>query len=168
MDFIQTLKEFGYLINMDEIKYLYRKFNKNLNENFDFEEFCEIILPKKHSTAKIMSEMKTNNDYFFDLTEETKNIICLLFQNMIEGEKSNEKFREIIGLDENFSGFDLFNKIKKSYAIGIYKEDIANFMRKNKHKLSNKEIEFLMDRFDKNKDGMIDYKEFLIEITPMN
>ena len=168
MDFIQTLKEFGYLINMDEIKYLYRKFNKNLNENFDFEEFCEIILPKKYSTAKIMSEMKTNNDYFFDLTEETKNIICLLFQNMIEGEKSNEKFREIIGLDEDFSGFDLFNKIKKSYAIGIYKEDIANFMKKNKHKLSNREIELLMDRFDKNKDGMIDYNEFLIEITPMN
>jgi Ca2+-binding EF-hand superfamily protein len=25
-----------------------------------------------------------------------------------------------------------------------------------------------MERFDKNKDGMIDYKEFIIEISPMN
>ena len=167
MDFLQTLKGFGLVLNTDEIKFLFRKFNKNLNESFDYEEFCEIILPKKYSTSKIMSEMKTDN-YFFDLSEETKNVICLLFKNIIEGEKSNENFRKIIRLNDEFSGYDLFNKIKKNYSIGIYKEDIANFMKKNKRNLTNKEIELLMDRFDKNKDGMIDYKEFLNEITPMN
>ena len=41
-------------------------------------------------------------------------------------------------------------------------------MKKNKYRLTNKEIELLMDRFDKNKDGMIDYKEFLSEILPLN
>ena len=66
------------------------------------------------------------------------------------------------------SGSDLFNKIKKNYSVGIYKEDIANFMKKNEYKLSNKEIELLMERFDKNKNGIIDYKEFILEITPIN
>ena len=166
MDFIQTLKEFGLILTMDDIKFLYKKFNKNLNEYFDYEEFCEIILPKKYSTAKIISEKP--NDNFFDLSDETKNIICLLFQNIIEGEKSNENFRKIIGIEEECNAFDLFNKLKRNYSIGIYKEDIANFMKKNKHRLNNKEIELLMDRFDKNKDGMIDYKEFLSEILPLN
>ena len=151
---------------MDDIKYLYKKFNKNLNEYFDYEEFCEIILPKKYGTAKIISEKTKDN--FFDLSEETKNIICLLFQNIIEGEKSNENFRKIIGIEEECNAFDLFNKLKRNYSIGIYKEDIANFMKKNKYRLTNKEIELLMDRFDKNKDGMIDYKEFLSEILPLN
>ena len=166
MDFIQTLKEFDLILTMDDIKFLYKKFNKNLNEYFDYEEFCEIILPKKYSTAKIISEKPNNN--FFDLSDETKNIICLLFQNIIEGEKSNENFRKIIGIEEECNAFDLFNKLKRNYSIGIYKEDIANFMKKNKHRLNNKEIELLMDRFDKNKDGMIDYKEFLSEILPLN
>ena len=34
--------------------------------------------------------------------------------------------------------------------------------------ISNFEIEFLMERFDKNKDGMIDYKEFLNEISSID
>ena len=166
MDFLQTLKEFGLILNMDDIKFFYKKFNKNINECFDYEEFCEIILPKKYSNAKIMGEK--SNEEFFDLTEETKNIICLLFQNIIEGEKSNENFRKIIGIEKECNGFDLFNKIKKNYSIGIYKEDLSNFMKKNKHRLNNRDIELLMERFDKNKDGMIDFKEFLSEISPLN
>ena len=63
---------------------------------------------------------------------------------------------------------DLFNKIKKNYSVGIYKEDIANFMKKNDYKLNNKEIELLMERFDKNKNGIIDYKEFMLEIAPIS
>ena len=166
MDFLQTLKEFGLILNIDDIKFFYKKFNKNINEFFDYEEFCEIILPKKYSNAKIMGEK--SNDDFFDLSEETKNIICLLFQNIIEGEKSNENFRKIIGIEDESNGFDLFNKIKKNYSIGIYKEDLSNFMKKNKHRLNNRDIELLMERFDKNKDGMIDFKEFLSEISPLD
>ena len=167
IDFLQTLKEFGLFLNIDEIKFLFRKFNKNINEFFEYEEFCEIFLPKKYSSAKIMSE-KQQSEYFKGLSQETKKIICRLFNNIIEGEKSNENYRKIMGVNKDYSGFNLFNKIKKNYSIGIYKEDISNFMKKNKHRLSNGEIELLMDRFDKNKDGMIDYKEFINEITPMN
>ena len=167
-DFLHTLKEFGLFLNKDEIKYLFRKFNKNINEFFDYEEFCEIFLPKKYSSAKIMSEKQTN-EYVSGLTQETRKILCRLFNNIIEGEKSNENYRKMIGVNKECSGYDLFNKIKKNYSIGIYKEDISNFMKKNnKHRLSNGEIELLMERFDKNKDGMIDYKEFLNEITPMD
>jgi Ca2+-binding EF-hand superfamily protein len=167
MDFLETLKKFGLFLNIDEIKFLFRKFNKNLNECFDYEEFCEIVLPKKYSSAKIMSE-RQSKEYINDLTLESKKILSRLFNNIIEGEKSNENYRKIIGVNKEYTGFDLFNNIKKSYSIGIYKEDIANFMRKNKHRLSNGEIELLMERFDKNKDGLVDYKEFLSEISPMN
>ena len=172
-DFIQSLKEFGLLINKEDIKYIYRKFNKKLNESFDFDEFCEIVLPKKHSNEKIMnignwSNLSKNKNYYRGISIETKKMLGLLFKNIIEGEKSNEKYRRILVGNNELSGFDLFNKIKKNYSVGIYKEDIANFMKKNKYKLNNNEIELIMDRFDKNKNGMIDYKEFIIEISPMN
>ena len=172
-DFIQSLKEFGLLINKEDIKYIYRKFNKKLNESFDFDEFCEIVLPKKHSNEKIMnignwSNLSKNKNYYRGISIETKKMLGLLFKNIIEGEKSNEKYRRILAGNNELSGFDLFNKIKKNYSVGIYKEDIANFMKKNKYKLNSNEIELIMDRFDKNKNGMIDYKEFIIEISPMN
>ena len=172
-DFIKSLKEFGLFINMEDIKFIYRKFNKKINESFDFDEFCEIILPKKYSNEKIMSSgnwtnLSKSKNYYRGISIETKKMLGALFKNIIEGEKSNEKFRKILAENIEFSGIDLFNKIKKNYSVGIYKEDIGNFMKKNKYKLNNNEIELLMDRFDKNKNGMIDYKEFIMEISPMN
>ena len=166
-DFLQALKELGLYLTKEEIKYLFRKFNKNLNEYFEFDEFCDIFLPRKKSNSKIISESQSNENYY-EISEETKNIICKLFKNIIDGEKSIENYRKIVGKNREYSGFDLFNKIKKSYSIGIYKEDIANYMKQKKYELSNGELEFLMERFDKNKDGMIDYKEFLNEITPID
>ena len=179
-NFIQTLKKLDLIINIEDIIFLFRKFNKKENDCFDFDEFCEIILPKKHSNEKIMGvETKkkfigkgkrenSNNNFFDKISMETKKMLALLFKNVIEGEKSNENYRKILAENEEISGFDLFNKIKKNYSVGIYKEDIANFMKKNKYKLSNNEIELLMDRFDKNKNGMIEYKEFIIEISPIS
>jgi Ca2+-binding EF-hand superfamily protein len=179
-NFIQTLKQLGLIINIEDIKFLFRKFNKKANDCFDFDEFCELILPKKHSNEKIMGvETKKNflgkgkrgnpNKNMLDgISTETKKILALLFKNVIEGEKSNENYRKILVENEEISGFDLFNKIKKNYSVGIYKEDITNFMKKNKYKLNNNEIELLMDRFDKNKNGMIEYKEFIIEISPIS
>ena len=180
-DFIQSLKEFEIFINMDDIVFLFRKFNKKLKDSFDFDEFSEIILPKKHSNEKIMGIGGWNNfsgpKDFIDknnkndikrISNETKKMLGLLFKNVIDGEKSNESYRKILAENKECSGFDLFNKIKKNYSVGIYKEDIANFMKKYKYKLSNKEIELIMNRFDKNKNGMIDYKEFIVEISPIN
>ena len=179
-DFIQTLNQLGLNLGKDEIKFLFRKFNKNLNDYFDFDEFCEIILPKKHSNEKIMDIERRENIYrnrrnsdnhnknFSEISMKTKKLLGDLFKNVIEGEKSNENFRKILAKNGEISGSDLFNKIKKNYSVGIYKEDIANFMKKNEYKLSNKEIELLMERFDKNKNGIIDYKEFILEITPIN
>ena len=179
-DFIQTLNQLGLNTGKDDMKYLFRKFNKKLNESFDFDEFSEIILPKKYSNEKIMDIEKTDNNYrnrrigddrnkkFIRISKKKKKLLRDLFKNVIEGEKSNEDFRKILAKNEEISGSDLFNKIKKNYSVGIYKEDIANFMKKNKHSLSNGEIELLMERFDKNKDGMVDYKEFISEISPMN
>ena len=179
-DFIQTLNQLGLNLGKDEIKFLFRKFNKNLNDYFDFDEFCEIILPKKHSNEKIMDIESRENIYrnrrnsdnhnknFSEISMKTKKLLGDLFKNVIEGEKSNENFRKILAKNGEISGSDLFNKIKKNYSVGIYKEDIANFMKKNEYKLSNKEIELLMERFDKNKNGIIDYKEFILEITPIN
>ena len=167
MDFLETLKILGLFLEKDEIKFLFRRFNKNLSEYFEFEEFCEIILPKKYYNAKIMNENQVNR-YFYEISEVTKKIICSLFKTIIEGEKSNENFRKVIWQSKEYFRSDLFNKIKKNYSIGIYKEDIEKFMNKNNYKLSNDEIEILMERFDKDKDGMIDYKEFLNEISPID
>ena len=61
---------------------------------------------------------------------------------------------------------NLFNEIKKENSDKIDMDDICNFMEFNGKILNKYESKYFMDRFDKNKDGLIDFNEFLNEIIP--
>jgi Ca2+-binding EF-hand superfamily protein len=103
---------------------------------------------------------------------KTKRLIYSAFKQFIDSEKSNEKYRkELIGNEHNIykiyvSMENLFNSLKKNYNNGLDQEDICNFMETNGRKLCQYEIDLLMEKFDKNKDGLIDFDEFFSEISP--
>ena len=163
-DIFKTLINFGMNINEEEVKYILLQNNKKLKERFNKEEFCEIILPNNKIKRKEINERKVND--MRGLSDKTINIICLLFQKIIEGERSNELYRNNLAIVPESSGFDLFNLLKKNYSVGIYKEDIDIFLSSRGKVFFNNETELIMKKLDKNKDGVVDYTEFLTEITP--
>ena len=163
-DIFKTLINFGMNINEEEIKYILLQNNKKLKERFNFEEFCDIILPNNKIKRKEINERKVND--MRGLSDKTINIICFLFQKIIEGERSNEFYRNNLAIVPESSGFDLFNLLKKNYSVGIYKEDIDIFFSSRGKVFFNNETELIMKKLDKNKDGVVDYTEFLTEITP--
>lgn len=67
-------------------------------------------MPKKRNE---MNQRVLNLNYMNELSDKTKNLICLLFQKIIEGERSNEIYRNMLAIVPNSSGFDLFNLMKK-------------------------------------------------------
>ena len=165
-DISKTLKKFGMIINSEDAIFILFQNNKRLKETLNYKEFSEIFLPNNIEKRKEMKERIINDNYKNGLTEKTKNIICLLFQKIIEGERSNELYRNNLAMVQDSSGFDLFKLMKKNYSIGIYKEDIDNFLTSTGKIFYNNETELIMKKIDKNKDGIIDYTEFLTEITP--
>ena len=60
--------------------------------------------------------------------------------------------------------YDLFGEIKKENKPGIQKDDIDKFMKRNGYDIKDYEIEIIMEKMDKNKDGIIDYEEFISEV----
>ena len=72
---------------MDDIVYIYLKFNKQLNKNneqgFSYGEFCEMVTPKKYSMAKNLNN-KENKKYFLLFSFKTQRIICSLFKQFID------------------------------------------------------------------------------------
>ena len=165
-DITKSLKKLGMNISCEDGRYIFLKSNKRLKEKYDFNQFCEIFLPNNEEKRKEINERILNEKCAEELSNETKNIIILLFQKIIEGEKSNEIYRNNLAMVPNSSGFDLFNLMKKNYSVGVYREDIDKFLCSRGKIFNNNEIDTLMRRLDKNKDGVIDYTEFLTEITP--
>ncbi len=165
IDLIQSLKEVGLFISNEDANIIFQKYDKNCNGILDYEEFCDMILPKKFQDAKLLSERVPPNS-FNGFSPDTKNKISNVFKSIINGEKSIDNYRRKLTCLPCSSPSDLFNMINRNSCPGIYKEDLVCLLEKNCKFLQPFETEILIDRFDKNQDGMISYNEFADEISP--
>ena len=165
VDFAEALKEIGLYLPMNDLKLLFKKHDKNLDGRFDYNEFIEMILPRRHSIAKLISD-RYPPMRFVGFSNETKIALVNVFNAIITSEKSLEQNRYNLSTNPTTSVFDAFNLIKKSYCSGIYKDDLIKFMECNGKFMNAFEVEALITKLDKNNDGLISYNDFLAEVSP--
>ena len=159
------MKKVHLFISNEDVNIIFNKYDKNYDNKLDYEEFCDMILPKNYSKAKIMSERESPLN-FSGFSQETKNKISNVFQSIINGEKSNKNYRRKLFSLPCFNSCNFYNIINRNCCPGIYKEDFVCLLEKNNKFIQPFESEILIDRFDKNNDGIINYNEFTDEITP--
>ena len=159
-DILETLNSLSSndSINQDDIKYIFKKFNKTSSNGFTFYELKNILFS---------DQIQLNNDEV-NLEEKTKNIIFEFFKEVIEGEKEIENSRIVLNEATNNIYYDLFESIKKGNKLGIEKDDIETFMKENEYDIKEDEVNIILEKMDKNRDSLIDYSEFIDEIKPMN
>ena len=159
-DILQTLNSFtsNEPFEENDIKYIFKKYNKTTSIGFSFEEFAKIFFSKKISL--------NNNE--INLEEKTKNLILELFKEIIEGEKEIENSRNLIENASDNIFYDVFDSIKKENKSGIERDDITKFMKENGHDIKDDDVDIIMEKMDKNRDNLIDYAEFIDQIRPMN
>jgi len=163
VDMYNALKQMNLNVDISDLKFIFRRYDKNFDGHLDYDEFCDMILPKKYSVAKLMSE-KTVPNVFNGFNYETKKILFDIFNAMIQGEKSNENYRQCLFIG-NCNLCDIFNILKNKLNEGIFKEDLVQFLQENGKMLQPFEIDLLIDRLDKDQDGMINYNEFVEEFA---
>ena len=177
-DIYNTLINLGLNnITQKDIIYVFIKFNKNINKKekinnlgFSYDEFCKIIKPKNLPENY---NNKKYQKYFMGFCFKTKRIICSLFKQFIDSEKLNETYRkQLIGNEKNkykirLNVINLFNSIKnKNNDEYLDENDFERFMDFLGKKLKKLEKKIIMQRFDKNEDGYVDFNEFFNEIIP--
>ena len=145
-------------IEQNDIKYIFKKYNKTISIGFTFDEFIKIIFGNNLSSV--------NNDEI-NLEENAKNLIFELFKEIIDGEKEIENSRVLIEKACDNIFYDLFEEIKKENKSGIEKDDIEKFMKENGYDIKEGDTDIIMEKMDKNKDDLIDYGEFIDQIRPM-
>ena len=145
-------------IEQNDIKYIFKKYNKTISIGFTFDEFIKIIFGNNLSSV--------NNDEI-NLEENAKNLIFELFKEIIDGEKEIENSRVLIEKACDNIFYDLFEEIKKENKSGIERDDVEKFMKENGYDIKEDDINIIMKKMDKNKDDLIDYGEFMDQIRPM-
>jgi len=167
-NFIAGIKNVG--IFADNCEILFNQFSKS-KINLEFSEFCEILLPNYDTLLSEKLLEKSSNlsprNYKKAVTGKlcgkTMILLKLFFDALID---FTQKEYEIV------KGFDLskinyeFSKIDKGNKGYFDIKEFKNFM-KSENIPDHYNIEEIFDKFDKNKIGLVKYKDFEEEILKL-
>ena len=77
-----------------------------------------------------------------------------------------ENIRQRLSSRPLFNPMDAFDALNKLNDVSITKDDFGQMLADHGFYATEGEVNTLVDRFDKNKDGRVSYHEFMKEITP--
>lgn len=164
-DFKNTLLDLGIFLSLDEIKLLFRRFDKDLDGKLSYNELSEIFLPQKDEYASLI-----NQKYSIDpivLTEISIYQLRSLLDVIVNNERQVEHSRKSLNSRPFFSSYDYYELIKGKYLSYISREDLSQFLLENSSfSYSNFEIDLIFRRIDKNNDYQISFNEFISEVIP--
>jgi len=165
-DFKETLnRSLEIFSGIEDIKLLFKRFDQDLDCKLSYNEFCDMLIPKKPEYARLIKDRK-HYGYDAEFTLDSKLILIKLFRTLIDGENMVEKNRQYLTSRPLFSSYDAFDLIKGKYQNYILKENLNYFLQKHSMFVSQFELDALFDRFDKNRDGKITFNEFIQEVLP--
>jgi Ca2+-binding EF-hand superfamily protein len=159
-----------YAISEDVYLFV-KRYDRNLDGRIHFSEFSEAFTPKNASYATTLqlrrphySVLRVNRlDYFTSYTRE------LFFKTLrvhFSVEASAENLRRRLLRIPGFSTSDAFAAVDSDRDGYITRDEFRGILREYGIYVSESEISWLVERYDRNQDGRISYSEFVEEILP--
>lgn len=161
LDFDLGLKDLGVSTSSDNIFLIYRHYDKNNDGILDLKDFYDIFMPKKSTYAGLILNRRPQ----CSISIETKLLLKQVLCDIIELEKKTECSRH----DLKFSDLSLqnaFDYIEKSGSGGISVDEFRSLLVQSNIKPTKRDLIGIMNTFDNNRDGKIDYSEFVQGILP--
>ena len=182
IEFKEILSEYFCIeITIDEaeiIFYNYTSFKKNdnsfSNKNtcMNYQDFKKLILPYDC----INLPEKIIQPEFSNLTNKTKSLIINFFYTLLNVEKQLDILKMNYYYKTNFSPYEEFIQLRGNDKKAKFINNIMliNYLEKNLNNdekrdiLIKNKINAFFNRFDKDKDMMISFSDFVINIEPFN
>jgi len=166
----EGLNDFDVFPTTDELYLIMKKYNRDNDGLLKYSEFCDILKPKDSGYAKLLAERKpsyVDREELADVfTGYTVDLFRRVLKKSIENEYHSEKVRQRLSRRPLFDAFDAFEALDK-FKIGfITKPEFKELLADHGFYATQKELDSLMNRYDKNEDGKVSYTDFVREITP--
>ena len=170
-DIIEAFELFHVFPTREEARLFLSRYDINKNNNLNFEEFCEAFLPLHKGTADILQNRSDNypNGYYNrrdEFSSATIDAFSRVLNIHLEVEITAEGLRQRHEESPHFrydSAFSTLNKWGEDY---LTARDFKEIFKKYGFHATEEELDILVDRFDKDKNGKISYDEFFDEFSP--
>ncbi|CAI2383447.1 unnamed protein product [Moneuplotes crassus] len=154
------------ILDKDSVFLFMMRYDNDHDGRMKYSDFCDAFTPKELKlSAEIHSRPPYNiysegdpSKYF---SPETRALLRQAFRVHFESELKTEKIRQSLMLNVN-EAFKLLDSDLDGY---ISKKELAQAFETNQIFLNQQDIDFIMDRYDQNKDSRISFKEFTDELT---
>lgn len=154
----------GISFEEESLRRVIHNFDKDEDFSINFNEFLNIILPRKDDQLKNETEQRKPDEN--DQEEKDNKIdqdINDAFANLLQKEldivKTLANIAEDIKLSKDFTTYESFLAIVHDEKY-ITKENMGVFLKEHNVSLEERDIETLMFRIDSDADGKISYEEF--------
>lgn len=139
---------------------IFEKFDENKGGTLDFDEFSKMIRLvanglKDYEIKVIFGKFDSNNDQNIDFKEFVKVMTYGLSTTITEFDFSGEKARKVISelsrviIENNLNVGNIFFKFDVDWDNCLSRREFRDLIRIIDHRLSNEEVNFIFDIFDK-------------------
>lgn len=170
MDMENALSKLGVRASHEEIYLLIKHFSRLQDSRIRFSDFSEMLTPKQEEYSRIMRNKSALNipglDRFKVFARDTVNVLVSAFSVLFEAELSAEQQRQRVNRLPGFNLYQVFNYLDKDKNGFITITEFQQAINGFRVVVNGKDMQCVMQKFDKNSDGRVSYSEFVEEITP--
>ena len=167
-DLQNTLKTLHIYSSVDEIFLFFKRYDTDNDGKFKLIDFIDALSPKQKEYSTLLKGRSSIKTFSLDssFTSETMVALKMTLEQLIKCEVGSERLRQRLSLNPSFDVYDAFKVCDVNKDGYLTKESIKEFLSNHGVYKSTNDIEVLIAKYDKNKDGKVSYLEFAEEIQP--
>jgi len=147
------------------------RYDKNGDRRLAFHEFQEAFLPVDSYWSRTISMRPSNytprpirrDDCFrYPTTAEFQS----MWRTHFRVESASESFRRSLAMRPSFNCYEAFNSLDMNDSGAISASELKRMIESRGYFVGFKEVDQVIDKFDKNKNGRVTFSEFREETLP--
>lgn len=170
-EILESLLELGSNPHKDDVYLFVRRYDKDGDGRILYSDFCDAFTPADEVIANTMQRrpaLHIQNGFcrthFFSM--ETRNMFLSTFRSHFTIEESAELLRKRLGRRPDFNIHEAFLTVDRDSNGYVSRSELRRFLADNGIFASERELQMLIYRFDRNNDGRVSYAEFMEEMVP--
>jgi Ca2+-binding EF-hand superfamily protein len=152
----------------DEVYLLVRRYAALGDSQLRYSDFIDMMSPRDQEYRRILSN-RTGlrlSDPRSAFNTETIDRLSRVIRLLLDSETSAERVRQRLGSLPRFNYMDAFQTLDQSGDGYITPDEFQGVLRASGFRASRNDLQALMERYDKNRDGKVSYSEFVAEVSP--